>query len=393
MISVEKASKIIDTHWPDWGEAALSIDHPSGGILAEVISGDRDYPPIHRVMMDGIAVSFDAFQAGRREFKIEGICAAGQPIQTLTHSDACIEIMTGAALPLHSDLVIQYEHLKIEGKVAQVVVEQERVRNEFTHRQGSDFKKGAPLLSAGQSLNGPRIGIAASVGGTSIRIQKKPKIKIISTGDELVPVSQVPLPHQVRRSNAHALMASLLSRGFTEVSLDHVSDHYEQLMRHYDQASKENDVLIYSGGVSKGKYDFLPEVWENSGVEKHFHEVSQRPGKPLWFGVDAKRNVAVFGLPGNPISSLVCLHRYFLKDTVRYARLTQDVRFSKNLTYFVPIKISYSEDGVTYAEPLEVKNSGEFSGLSESDGFIELPLEKSEFKKGESYRIYRWGIE
>jgi molybdopterin molybdotransferase len=341
--------------------------------------------------MDGIALSFETYASGKRTFKIEGVCAAGMPRQALQHPDHCIEIMTGGALPEGADLIIPYEHLKIENETASVTVEVPRERFDSVHEQGSDFRTGALLLKAGASMNGPRWGIAASIGASRLPVVKRPKIKIISTGDELVPVDTFPLPHQVRRSNAYALQGSLLAHGFTEVSLDHVKDDYPSLLSHYESVSKDPGVLIYSGGVSKGKFDYLPEVWKAMNVQKHFHEVAQRPGKPLWFGTDPKRNVMVLGLPGNPISSLVCLHRYFLENPLKYARLTEEVRFSKPLTYFLPVRLKYAEDGVTLAHPMEVKNSGEFAGLAESDGFIELPAEGSHFKAGESYRIFEWG--
>jgi molybdopterin molybdotransferase len=391
MISVEEAEGIIQKHWPNFGEDYLTVESTEGGTLHQPLLGDRDYPPDNRVMMDGIAVSFETYLSGLREFKVEGVCAAGSPIQTLRDQKNCIEIMTGAVLPENTDLIIPYEHIKIENKIATLIQEQKRERFENIHPRASDFKKGDTILKSGFALNGPRWGIAASLGIERVRIQKKPKITIISTGDELISVGSEPLPHQVRRSNAYALKASLLSRGYNGIRLDHVKDEYESLLTHYEESANQNEVLIYSGGVSKGKFDYLPKVWDTMGVTKHFHEVSQRPGKPLWFGVDSKRKVAVIGLPGNPISSLVCLHRYFLNEPVKYARLTDDVHFEKKLSYFVPAQFHHSDDSVTHAKPLEVKSSGEFSGLAQSDGFIELPASLSHFKKGESYRIFEWG--
>jgi molybdopterin molybdotransferase len=393
MISVEQAEKIVRENWPDFGNTEINVKLPLSMTLAQSIVGDRSYPPFHRVMMDGIALSFEAYQSGQRKFKVESICPAGSPLHTLSDQSHAIEIMTGAGLPVHADLIIPYEHVDVAGGFATVTLETERTPYQFTHSQGSDYEKGNELVPAGKKMNGPRWGIAASVGDDRLQVKRNPKIKIISTGDELVEVSAVPLDHQVRRSNAYSLMASLLSRGFSEVTLDHVQDDYESLLTHYARSAKEADVLIYSGGVSKGKFDFLPEVWRKSGVEKLFHEVSQRPGKPMWFGTDKATHTTVVGLPGNPVSSLVCLHRYLLTDRPRFARLTSNIEYAKPLTYFVPVKVEYAKDGVTLAHPLEVRNSGEYSGLAESDGFIELPKDGSEFKAGESFRLFLWGVE
>jgi molybdopterin molybdotransferase len=194
----------------------------------------------------------------------------------------------------------------------------------------------------------------------------------------------------VRKSNSYALKASLLQNGFSDVELDHVPDNEAIVGEHYQQNKNSFDVLIYSGGVSKGKYDYLPKVWEAAGVQKYFHEVSQRPGKPLWFGVDEVSKTAVLGLPGNPVSSLVCLHRYFIQNRPMYAKLQSDIFFQKNLTYFVPVKIECDVDAMVKATPISTKNSGEFSALSESDGFIELPKDRSEFLTGETFRFYPW---
>jgi molybdopterin molybdotransferase len=217
-----------------------------------------------------------------------------------------------------------------------------------------------------------------------------PKIKIISTGNELVPIHQTPLSHQIRQSNSVALQASLKEFGYTHVDVDHIHDDLNLLHQHYLSNIKNYDVLIYTGGVSKGKYDYLPELWLEMGVKKHFHQVRQSPGKPLWFGTDEQNKTNILGLPGNPISCLVCLHRYFLPNRVCYARLAHDFVFAKDLTLFLPVKIEMLENGFLLAHPIRLQNSGEFAGLAESDGFIELPRTQNQFKAEESFRFYPW---
>lgn len=390
MITVEEATNLIKLYMPSFGESEIHLQGLEDNVTTEDLIADRDYPPFNRVMMDGIAVSWNTFKEGKRDYRVAGICAAGIPQKELTDLSSCFEVMTGAPLPAGADLVIPYEHLEIIDGVARVTREQERPRMENVHLQGSDAKKGDVLLKQGQMLNGPHWGIATSIGYGVIKVNRKPRINIISTGDELVPVMDEPLDHQIRRSNAYALKASLLAHGFSEVKLSHLPDEVSAIETHFEENKHKFDVLIYSGGVSKGKFDYLPSTWKKLGVTEYFHGISQRPGKPLWFGVDQQSKTVVFGLPGNPVSSLVCLHRYFLDKREIYAELGEEIVFKNDLTFFVPVTIEYTRSGKMIAHPLKIKNSGEFSALAGSDGFIELPKDQAVFKSGEAFRFHSW---
>jgi molybdopterin molybdotransferase len=371
MLTVEEATRLV--------KEFFLLPHPG----TKEIYADRNYPPFHRVMMDGVAVKFDSFQNGQRVFKLEGICPAGSPAKTL--SSESMEVMTGAPLPHGADLVIPYEHLKISSNTVEVVEEHTRSRWDNVHLEGSDCKKGDLVLGSHLEWNGPHVGIAASMGEDLNK--SSVKIMVISTGDELV--DKDPLPHEIRRSNAFALKKSLELFGYENITLHHLPDDPVSVASHYQEVATEFDFLIYSGGVSKGKYDYLPEVWEQMKVKKIFHQVAQRPGKPLWFGVDEKRKTMVVGLPGNPVSSLVCLHRYFLSHRDIQVKLEENITFKKNLTYFCPVRLEFKK-GEIWARPLKVKNSGEFTALAGSDGFIELPANKDEFSPGELYSFYSW---
>lgn len=390
MISVEEAELIFKKRMPSWGETVV---HPSDAlqlITANALIADRAYPAVERATMDGIAVAWESWANGMRAFPIAGICAAGSPEATLSDPNSCFEIMTGAAVPRAAQLVIPYEDVSIQNDVALVDSQHTYKPFENIHRRGSDFAAGTTLVLAGAAMNGPRWGVAASLGYAALKCRKSPRIKVISTGDELVDVHQVPLDHQIRRSNSYALKASLQQNGFLDVELDHIPDDEVFVANHYQQNKTNYDVLIYSGGVSKGKFDYLPKMWEKAGVQKYIHEVSQRPGKPLWFGVDHDHTTAVLGLPGNPISSLVCLHRYFIENREMYVQLQAEIHFQKELTYFVPVKIECGADAVVKALPLLAKNSGEFAVLAESDGFVELPKERSRFLAQENVRFFPW---
>jgi molybdopterin molybdotransferase len=390
MITVEEASSLIHQYLPNWGVVSESIETSFSFTTAEPIHSDRQYPPIDRVMMDGIAIDYDAYQKGLREFAVLGTCPAGEKPQQLKLPTGCFEVMTGAPLPENTSLVIPYEHLKIEQDVAKIITETERMRFENIHLKGSDIKPDQVVVTSGERFNGPLAGIAASMGLSSLKANKKPRVMLISTGDELVPINQSPLEYQLRRSNVYALKASLLNFGYQDVKLDHLEDKKNIIAAHFEKHAQEFDLMIYSGGVSKGKFDYLPFIWKDLGVAEHFHEVSQRPGKPLWFGTDSKRKTAILGLPGNPVSSLVCLHRYFLTQQKIYAKLGEEVIFKKDLTYFLPVKIQFETNGSITAHPLKIKNSGEFTALAYSDGFIELPKNQSTFAKGEAFAFYPW---
>jgi molybdopterin molybdotransferase len=378
MISVQEASLFFKQH--------LQL---KAALLSKPIEADRDYPPYDRVMMDGIAVSFEAFLKGKRSFMIQGVQAAGEVAKTLLDTDHCFEVMTGALLPLQTDLVIPYEHLEISQGLAKIIKMVDRSQFENVHLQGSDCKAREVILREGARLNGPHQGIAASMG-ESFTLSTPSKILVVSTGDELVDVHETPGAHQIRRSNSYALKSSLEINGHTQVTLHHLNDDAKSIAEHYQKYSPDFDVMIYSGGVSKGKFDYLPNVWSDMGVQKHFHEVSQRPGKPLWFGTDEKTRTAVIGLPGNPVSGLVCLHRYLIPGKKMFAKLAEEVVFKKELTYFLPAKIEFHPDGTLWARPLKIKNSGEFTALAESDGFIELPAESSVFGVGEAFAFWPW---
>ena len=371
MISVDEATLIVKKFLPAWKPGSHEI------------VADRNYPPFNRVMMDGIALKFKDFEAGVREFNISGVIAAGD-IQT-TLKEGCVEIMTGAPLPDQADLVIQYEHLEIKNGIARIVVEAQRKLFDNIHLEGSDCKKGEVVLSEGSFWNGPHVGIASSMGEKISH--PATKIMIISTGDELV--EDNPLPHQIRRSNAYALKESLIQFGFLEITLDHLSDDPIIVSNHYQEHAPHFDMLIYSGGVSKGKFDYLPNVWGDMGVKKHFHGVLQKPGKPLWFGTDEERKTSVVGLPGNPVSGLVCLHRYFLPTREMSVKISSEINPSITLTQFVPVKITFKE-GELWASPLKIKNSGEFTALAGSDGFIELPPGNSPCKVSQVLKFFSW---
>jgi len=158
------------------------------------------------------------------------------------------------------------------------------------------------------------------------------------------------------------------------------------ILSHYQQNQQTCDLLIYSGGVSKGKRDYLPQIWQDMGVIPYIQGVRQKPGKPMWFGINHQSNTIILGLPGNPISALVCLHRYLLNRSKSYGYLQELITFEPDLTYFVPVKINAKHE----LTPMMPQNSGDFVALADSDGFVELPQNKKQFTPQEQFSFYPW---
>jgi molybdopterin molybdotransferase len=390
MIDVELANKIIaenlyslkrvETIDLNYHQLAISGEVFT---LAQDVIADRDYPPYDRVMMDGVALASAEMNNGRRDFIIEKTIKAGDRRYQLSSVENCVEVMTGAALPLGCDLVIPYEQIEIDNNKA-LLKNLEHPASMFIHTKSSDYQKGHCLLSKGTKLNAPVIGLVSSVGLTEIKVVKPLKILLVATGDELVSVEQKVEDHQIRISNIYALAWSLKHFNVTDqIVMLHLADDYLSLESHFKQATLDYDWIIYSGAVSKGKYDYLPQVWQSNGVEKLIHGVWQKPGKPLFYGIDYKNQTQIIGLPGNPISSLITLHRYFLGITPVKIKLNTDITVDRKLTRFLPVrKINDNYEVVL------TKNSGDFHALLSSDGFIQVDPKSL----SDQFDFYAWRL-
>jgi molybdopterin molybdotransferase len=391
LTTVKDALEIILKSAEDFGIEEIDFLQSSGRILQENIVADRDFPPFNRVSMDGIAISSEAFNNGIRSFKIEGIQAAGSPQLSLKNTENCIEAMTGAVLPKNTDAVIQYELLTIENNSATVNLEAVK---EFqnVHLKGLDRKQGDVLIPKDILISAAEISVFATVGKEKVKVAKQPKVMIVSTGNELVEVDQIPAEHQIRRSNVYALV-SLLEKLQIKAETAHILDDKETLTSTIEGFLNEYDVLLFSGAVSKGKFDFIPEVLDSLGVQKLFHQVKQRPGKPFWFG--KKQHKTVFAFPGNPVSTFVSCLKYFypwyyksvnLAMPINEAILSEDFYFKPNLTYFLQVKLTQKE-GKLYATPIAGKGSGDLANLVDADAFLELPDDSTNFTKGTIFPI------
>jgi len=401
MLTPAQAETLIEQHLACLPIESLPLTQAAGAVLRENIYAERDQPPFDRVAMDGIALSTAGATTNQGRLRVASMQAAGDPPHTLGDGSSCIEIMTGAMLPQGCDAVVPVEVIDRQGDVAQIA---DPARKSLTpwqnvHRRGSDCRQGALLLAAGTKLSAPEVAIAAGAGMARVRVSAQPMIVVISTGNELVEPGEVIEPHQVRRSNAYGITASLRQHGFTRVADDHVRDDEADLTERLGFHLRTHDVLILSGGVSMGKLDLVPRVLEKLGVAMVFHHIAQRPGKPMWFGV-SQTGPSVFALPGNPVSTLVCLSRYVLPalraamgqastESARIA-LTAPFEVKAPLAFYLPVKLRSDDWGRTSAEPKPTNGSGDFTALAGTDGFVELPPGPNTFPKGFVARFFRW---
>lgn len=388
MITFKEAYKKVLEHPLDLGSEMVPLINSHGRILASSIVADRDFPPFNRVTKDGIAINYSALESGDTGFKIEGVASAGMHQQQLNNKDTCLEVMTGAVLPLGTDTVIMYEHLTIKDGWANI--EKEVKKGQNIHYKGSDETQGAVLLQQGKRIGSADIGVMASVGAAMISVKKLPAVCAIATGNELVEVNAIPEPHQIRKSNSITLQVALFKLGIVATAL-HLKDDKKAVEEGLQKALEENDVLLLSGGVSKGKFDFIPEVMDALGVEKVFHRVAQRPGKPFWFGVHHTYKTVIFSFPGNPVSTFANYHLYFLPwlhnsleipVETQFVSLGSPLTIQAPLTRFVQVE-TYWENARLCAKPVTENGSGDLTSLAKADGFICLEPREASYEVGE----------
>ncbi|MEX2382460.1 MAG: molybdopterin molybdotransferase MoeA [Opitutales bacterium] len=387
LITVADAAEIMEAGSCDYG----TIRIPAGIVLLgrtlqEPVRADRDFPPFDRAMMDGYAVDAGSLDpSGECIVRVAGNLAAGDISEEYIAPGTAMRINTGAPMPpFGGNAVIPHEatgplpgdRIRIAGCVS---------RGQFVHRRGSDALAGDILVRPGMRIDGNVLAIAATVGLTSLVVNRLPTITVLATGKELVPVGATPLPHQIRASNGPLIAALLKERGL-ESTLALVDDDPSRVRAAVESALADADVVITTGAVSKGDHDNLPAIFAELGVTCRFHGVRQKPGKPLWYGEDdtGKR---IFALPGNPVSTYVCLLRHVLptiagtRATLPPLPLVALARKTNNplpLTRFLPVRTdSCTRTGKTLATPVEINTSGDFISTLGCAGFTEAPPEST----------------
>ncbi len=389
MTTYEKAFSLVLEQHLEFGTEEIPLMESHGRVLAEEVYADRDFPPFNRATKDGIALAFEAVENGRLSFEIMDILPAGQPVIPLDEPEGCVEIMTGAVVPYETDTVVMYEDLQIEGEIATLKKNPNQGQN--IHLKGSDHQKGERLLNKNTRIDAASLGVLATVGKDRVCVKRIPKIAVISTGNELVDVGQTPLLHQIRRSNTYSLFGALQEEGIRPLLL-HIADDIDLMRQKLGYLADEMDVLILSGGVSKGKFDYLPQVFEELGIKKIFHRVAQRPGKPFWFGKNENLSTLVFSFPGNPVSTFLNFHLYFipwyhrilgLETSRMYVELDSNLENRSDLTIFKGAELSMRE-GKLVARVVESTGSGDLVHLTGISGFVQLDPSPEPYIKGQA---------
>jgi molybdopterin molybdotransferase len=370
----------------------LALSDSLGRILAEQIRADRPYPPFDRSIRDGFAVRANEIHPGAKRRCI-GELKAGDAPQISVTPGTCIQIMTGAAVPSGADAVVMVEHTRTEGET--VVFDRTVDPGQHIVPRGREVAEGQILLARGKRLGFAEIAVAAQVGAVQLNVFRKPRVAILSTGDEVVPAQSKPGDFQIRNSNAYSLAAQVTLHGGEPVVLVNAKDTEQDLQEKILQGLHE-DLLILSGGVSAGKYDLVEKALRDLGAEFFFDAVAIRPGKPTVFGTCQGK--PVFGLPGNPISTMVTFDLFaslalqtlagaepaplaFLE-----ARLGEPLHEKTGLAHFLPARLEWPA-GPPTVKPLRWQGSGDLAAVAKCNCFLYVPADRGDFALGDPVSV------
>ncbi|MFC5049494.1 molybdopterin molybdotransferase MoeA [Rubritalea spongiae] len=367
---------------------AVDLNAAFGRILRAPICADRPVPPFDRAMMDGIAIDSTA---KLKQWKIAGIQAAGEPAAQLTATDQCFEIMTGAILPAGCDCVIPIEAIEIAQGQAKLKCEETYNRGNFIHTTASDHQPGSVLVDSGSLLRAPELSIAASCGATQVQVSLLPRITLITSGDEVVPPNQTPLDYQIRASHPTAIRSIIISNQLGTLNHLHIADDEDATRQAITQALDSSDAVILTGGVSKGKFDYIAPILRELAGAPLFHGVSQRPGKPLGYFF---RDIPIFALPGNPLSVMACMARYVVPALRQMLGAPSEIcelplaAESKTLPHLTHLLAAKIENGQIH--PSAPNNSGDYSALLACQGVVEMHPAETPLAAGSRCKFYPW---
>jgi molybdopterin molybdotransferase len=372
-----------------------------GLVLAEDVQSDLDMPPWDKAMMDGYAVRSEDLVQGPAVLAVVEEIMAGQMPHKVLGSGQAARIMTGAPIPGGADAVVMVERTR-SLEDGHVRIEDTPKPRQHILSRGREMQRGETVLHAGTRLRPQEFGVLAAVGRSAVKVHPAPHVAILPTGDEIVDIDTVPGPGQIRNSNGNMLLAQVCRAGAMPRPLGIARDQVEHLRALVSEGLKA-DVLILSGGVSAGERDLVPGVLGDLGVEAVFHKVAMKPGKPVFFGVGGgtqSSGTLVFGLPGNPVSSLVCFE-LFVRPALRrlqghadpgpffvQARLTDDLAHRSDRPTYHPCLLLPKGEGWVI-KPVPWFGSPDLRGLLQSDAFVLFPPGEHKFKAGQSFPVLR----
>lgn len=403
MIPVVEAVRIVCAESPRLGAERVALAEALRRVLAEDVRADTDLPPFDRAQMDGYAVRSEDVSEAPVRLRVVGEAAAGSGWRGVMRAGEAVRIMTGAPLPEGADSVQQVEVTReVEGG-AVVEVERATAPGQFYVPRASEIEKGETVLRAGEEVTAARMAALASFGCAEVLVGQRPRVSILATGSELVPVEREPGPDQIRDSNTYSLAAYAELAGARVERMAFAGDDEELLTRLIAEAAERADVLVLSGGVSMGVYDFTKAALHRLGAEIFFERVSLRPGKPTVFArlnLSARR-VLVFGLPGNPVSVSVTFN-LFARTAIRAmqgdarptldegsAVLARDVKGSAERASYLPATLATDAGGRLVAEPLKWGGSSDFVAFTRAEALVVVPEGVSKAEAGSVVRFVR----
>jgi molybdopterin molybdotransferase len=385
----QKVIEVVSARRREPAREVLDVQQALGRVLAEEIRADRDYPPFHRSTRDGFAVRASDLAKLPVTLDLIGEIKAGDAYEGEVASGLCVQIMTGAAVPPGADTVVMIEHTK--PAKSRVTFERPVERGQNIVLSGSEGKAGDLLLRPGARLGYAELALAAQVGHHRVKVSARPRVAILSTGDEVVPVEAKPGAFQIRNSNSVSLAAQTALAGGEPVPLGNAPDREPEL-RALIERGLEADALVVSGGVSMGKYDLVEVVLRQLGAEFFFDAVAIRPGRPAVFGWC--RGKPVFGLPGNPVSTMVTFELFVVPaiDLLSgaearslaffRAKLGAAVKQKAALTHFLPAQVTWAE-GEPVVRELPWQGSGDIVALAQANCFLIVPESRLEMGAGD----------
>jgi molybdopterin molybdotransferase len=375
------------------GSERVSLAGAAGRVVAEEVVSSRTVPAAPNSAMDGWAVRHADVASAPATLRVIGEAPAGPARDRRVDPGTAIKIFTGSVVPPGADTVVRVEYSAMRG--SDVVIEQAEPLGANIRLAGEDIAQGMVVLAAGTLIGPADVGVLASVGRSAVAVHRRPRVAILSTGAELVEVDETPGPGQVVNSNAWVLAAAATEAGADATVWPIVRDRFEDIRDHLAEAATA-DVVLSTGGVSVGDYDFVNEALAAVGVEPIFWRVAQKPGKPLSFG--RRGSHIFFGLPGNPVSALVCFYVY-VRPALRklggharlhlpmvQARLAVDTKKAKDLTEFVRVRLDVADDGPV-ATPFSSQSSGVLTSLGAGASLLVGPAAERMLTAGTQYPV------
>ena len=399
MISVSEALQIVVAHSPTLTAEQIDLPRALGRYLAQDVVADSDLPPFDRSQMDGYAVRAEDTHSAPVKLRIVGESSAGNGWHHELQSGEAVRIMTGAPVPAGADSVQQVELTRgVENESVEII--EPVVKGRSIVRRGSEIQKGVTVLQKGELITAAAMAVLAAFGYSQVRVGREPRISVLATGSELVPVDQQPGPEQIRDSNNYSIEAYAQLAGAQVERLPLAADDQKKLLRIIAEAAERSDLVITSGGVSMGVYDFTKAALRELGAEIFFERVALRPGKPTVFG-RLPQGTLVFGLPGNPVSvavtfnlftrtALLCMQgarEPSLK--IESAVLARPAKGSLDRESYLPAQLRTSDEGELLVDPLKWGGSSDFVNFVYSTALIIIPAGVREVAQGAKVSIVK----